>query len=93
MPREKPELATPVLGSIGVAWYRKGDWPRIKSHFSDAADLHDTYEEWRQDCEAAIRDVTAQGHLVVPVTIDTMTSSDGAWCAAASATQKLPRSM
>lgn len=55
---------------IGVAWYRESDWARVKSQFSDAADLHDTYEQWHQDTENVIKEITALGHFVIPVTID-----------------------
>jgi hypothetical protein len=55
---------------IGDAWYRESDWSRVKSQFSVSATLHDTYEEWRCDCEDAITKITTQGHIVTPVTID-----------------------
>jgi hypothetical protein len=55
---------------IGVAWYREHDWPRVKSEFPDAADLHDTHEQWRRETESAINQLTALGYIVTPVTID-----------------------
>jgi hypothetical protein len=43
---------------MGVAWYRKTDWPRIKAMFPDADELHDSYAEWLKSAEDSVERLT-----------------------------------
>jgi hypothetical protein len=54
-------MKTPADSKIvtGVAWYRPEQWARLREISEDVENLDDTYEEWRQKAEQALRDIPA----------------------------------
>jgi len=56
--------------ALGIAWYRESDWPRVKSLFPDADDLHDTHAEWLQSAESLVRHLGQSGVVVKRYAID-----------------------
>ena len=55
---------------VGVAWYREADWPRVKELFPDADELHDSYAEWLQSAEDAIKQIKRTGVAAEPFVIE-----------------------
>jgi hypothetical protein len=66
--------------TLGVAWYRESDWPRVKSLFADADDLHDSYAEWLQAAESLVGHLGQNGVAVERYAIDLDRFSG--WCSA-----------
>jgi hypothetical protein len=65
---------------VGVAWYRKDQWDRLRSLASDSDKLASTYEQWLATAETRFRDLTALGHR--PRRIDVDVEVLWAWCCA-----------
>jgi hypothetical protein len=43
---------------IGIPWYRREEWPRWKEISVERADMSESYDEWREKAEEAIRSFT-----------------------------------
>ena len=71
-----PGMAVQV---VGMAWYRREDWKKLKALFTDAHKLHRTYDEWLKAAETGVKTLTAQGHIVEKVHIDP--DEFAGWCA------------
>jgi len=65
---------------VGVAWYRRSQWERLRSLASDVDKIASTYDEWLAKAEASFRDITALGHRVRRVDVDV--EMLWAWCCA-----------
>ena len=63
---------------VGVAWYRLGQWQRLRTVSIDADDLEDTYEEWLRAAEQTVAQLTTLGQCVEKVDIDVERVI--AWC-------------
>jgi hypothetical protein len=63
----KPE---PVRVPVGLAWYRREDYPRILEMMADRREMHDTYDEWLHDVERLEQRLVSEGHAVTHVIID-----------------------
>lgn len=61
-----------------ISWYEEKDWKQLKSLLSDADLLPESYDEWLEMAESAIKEMQDQNIIVVKVTIDTMLFP--AWC-------------
>ena len=61
----------------GVAWYRPEQWARLREISEDVENLDDTYEEWRQKAEQALRDIPAD---VTVEKVDIDIEEVVAWC-------------
>jgi hypothetical protein len=55
---------------VGVAWYREADWPRVKKTFPDADELHDSYAEWLESAEDALKQIKSTGVAAEPFILD-----------------------
>jgi hypothetical protein len=62
----------------GVAWYRPEQWARLREISEDVENLDDTYEEWRQKAEQALREGIPADVTVEKVDIDV--EEVLAWC-------------
>ena len=58
------------ISVVGVPWYRKGDYARLRALFADGARLHETYGGWLAAARTAETHLVAQGHRVVRVEIE-----------------------
>lgn len=56
---------------IGVCWYKKAQWARLRDIVPDRNDLDDTYQQWRKDAEKALSELRANGHMIQKVLVDT----------------------
>ena len=65
---------------VGIAWYRREDYDRLMSMFSDAGDLPATFDKWRAKADKAHRVLTRQGLIVAKALVDPETFPD--WCRA-----------
>jgi catechol-2,3-dioxygenase len=55
---------------IGVAWYHRDQWERLREVSTDVDKLEDTYEEWLSVANKTIKDMTAVGMSIGKVHID-----------------------
>lgn len=65
---------------VGMPWYRRADYEKLLSIFSDNHVLPETFEKWLQKAEDGFDDFTRQGLIVEKVYIDPDTFP--AWCRA-----------
>jgi hypothetical protein len=65
---------------VGIGWYSRAEWTRLKQVAVDPDNLHDTYEEWVRGAEEAERQIARPGLTLRRVMIDV--DSLVAWCAA-----------
>lgn len=65
--------------AIGVAWYRREQWPRLLEIASDRDKLEDSYDEWLAGAVKALGMLGSQG--LNPVKVDIDTEELLAWCA------------
>jgi hypothetical protein len=55
---------------VGVAWYRRKQWQRVRDISTDADDLENTYEEWLRLAEQKLAELTGAGLRVEKVDLD-----------------------
>jgi hypothetical protein len=65
---------------IGLAWFKKEDYPALRALFVDRDNMHDTWEEWSENAEKLASGIRAQGGTVERVELDP--ASFSAWCKA-----------
>lgn len=65
--------------AIGIAWYRKDQYARLRTLFEDGHKLPNTYAAWLRKAEQGFKDLLAQGHTVHKVTVDI--DEFPVWCA------------
>lgn len=63
---------------LGVAWYREDQWQLLKSTASDAENIEDTYQEWLQSAEKAMKRLEKQGFK--PGKVDLNVKEFNGWC-------------
>lgn len=73
-----PAEALMRISVVGMPWYRKADYARLRAAFADGARLHETHAEWSAAARATEAHLAAQGHRVVRVEIDP--EEFVAWC-------------
>ena len=67
-----------MAGTIGIAWYRREDYDKLRAWFHDGDTLPDTYDEWRKKALETWRQLSDQGHVLEEVFLDRETF--GEWC-------------
>jgi hypothetical protein len=74
--REGFKLASDA--QLGLAWYSREAWVRLREIADDREELDDTYEDWERGALAAIRELESVGRRIVkvPIDIDALL----AWC-------------
>jgi len=63
---------------VGIAWFRKEDYPAILKISEDADKFARTWDEWIKRAEKAEKRLQNEGHMVERVYIDPDTFPD--WC-------------
>lgn len=65
---------------VGIAWYKRREWERLRQAVSDPERLEATHREWLRIAKKASRDLKAAGvdHERVIVRVDELV----AWCRA-----------
>jgi hypothetical protein len=67
------------VAMLGMAWYRREDYPRLLGIFADRANLHEAYDDWLKAAERGLDTFRSQGQAFQKVYIDPDTFP--AWCA------------
>jgi hypothetical protein len=67
-----------AMMQLGLAWYCREDWERLREIADDRDKLDDTYEDWERQALTTIRDLEAVGRRIrkVPINIEALV----AWC-------------
>jgi hypothetical protein len=67
------------MTEIGLAWYSREDWQRLREIADDRDKLDDAYEDWERQALKMIRDLEAVRRRIrkVPINIEALI----AWCA------------
>jgi hypothetical protein len=63
---------------IGIAWYRREQWPRLLEVVVDSNRLHKTYDEWLEFTNNLVSTIMSNGHTVTK--IDVAVNELVAWC-------------
>jgi uncharacterized DUF497 family protein len=63
---------------LGLAWYSRQAWQRLREVADDVQGLDETYEAWEHEALAAIRDWQSRGRQIHKVSIDI--EALVAWC-------------
>jgi hypothetical protein len=63
---------------VGIAWFRKDDYPALLKIFEDADKFAATWDEWIKRAEKAEQRLKNEGHMTERVYIDPDTFPD--WC-------------
>lgn len=64
---------------VGVAWYSRAAWTRLRALVPDADRLEETYEDWVGVFERGVADLRAAGLAPARVAVDV--DAFMAWCA------------
>jgi hypothetical protein len=67
------------VSKMGIAWYRREDYDRLRRIFSDGANLPQHYDDWLKLAEKLAERLKNQGQAFQRVYIDPDTFPD--WCA------------
>ncbi|MDR7120681.1 hypothetical protein [Rheinheimera soli] len=64
---------------VGIAWYQREHWERLKQIADDSAAMDDSYDEWKKNANAGMHQIrlTDKTALRVNVDIDELLK----WCA------------
>jgi|SRR6266478_4136164 hypothetical protein len=65
-------------GVIGLAWFRKEDYPSLLAIFDDAREMHETWEEWEESAKKVAERLKTEGYIIERVYIDPDTFPG--WC-------------
>jgi hypothetical protein len=78
MRRRRKRLRVAPDAALGLAWYSREAWERLRAVADDAQALDDTYEDWERQALGAVRDLESLGRKIrkVPIDIDALL----AWC-------------
>lgn len=64
---------------VGIAWFQKEDWERLKQLCPDRGDMYETYKIWLAEAKTVERELTKQGHKVMRVPV--ISNELAGWCA------------
>jgi hypothetical protein len=68
------------IQALGMAWYKRANYLRLRAVFEDGHKLHGTYDEWFAAAETGRKHLEAEGFRVIRVDIDP--DRFPAWCRA-----------
>jgi hypothetical protein len=66
--RKRPPVKAGVV--VGIAWYRREEWPKLLAASADRDQLEDTYDEWVSGVEETLSRLSAEGIHAEKVDID-----------------------
>ena len=68
----------PSDAQLGLAWYTREGWKRLRELADDRDALDDTFEDWERGALGAIRELESAGRKIrkVPIDIDALV----VWC-------------
>ena len=67
------------ISIVGITWYKREDYEKLKSLFVDGRILPESYDDWLQSAEEVVNGFRAQGQAFKKVYIDPNTFP--VWCA------------
>lgn len=76
MRRNRDRLSSDA--QIGLAWYSREGWERLRAIADDREQLDDSFEEWERGALQVIRDLASVGRQVRRVPIDV--EAYATWC-------------
>jgi len=78
MRRRRKRLRVAPDAALGLAWYSREAWERLRAVADDAQALDDSYEDWERQALGTVRDLESLGRKIrkVPIDIDALL----AWC-------------
>ncbi len=76
--RHKRSQVPSTMTQLGLAWYGREDWERLREIADDRDKLDDTYEDWERQALKMIQDLEVVGRRIqkVPINIEALI----AWC-------------
>ena len=66
------------IQAVGMVWYKRENYDRLKTIFEDGSNLHDTYDGWLKAAEAGRLSMESKGARVICVDIDPVDFPE--WC-------------
>jgi len=77
--RKKKSKSNEAVDTVlGIAWYTREQWEKLRKVASDPEKLDDTYEDWKVNAEKALRDYAKLGTITRKVHIDVKELME--WC-------------
>ncbi|HET8546845.1 MAG TPA: hypothetical protein VFL57_02525 [Bryobacteraceae bacterium] len=76
----KRQSGTGARMRIGVAWYHREDYLRLKAMFTDGENLPDTFDDWQKIVRRSGETLRGDGFEIVKAYIDPKVFSE--WCRA-----------
>ena len=70
MPLEEAKRSNKIPMYLGIAWYKKEEWGRLKNDFEDSEKMHTTWNEWRQATEAGMEYMLRINKIMYPITLE-----------------------
>lgn len=68
------------VDAVGIPWYERADYPRIRFAMVDREKLPLTFDEWERNAKDMERSLTRRGHTIVRATLNA--KDFVAWCSA-----------
>lgn len=59
-----------VEPTLGLAWYRAEQWPRLLEVSSDREELEETHDEWMSGAKKTLRNFLIEGVNAIKVDVD-----------------------
>ncbi len=75
---ENFRAATPAVRIVGMVWYRREDYARLRKLFKDGHKLPATFDKWLEAAQKGKERFERDGHVVVKAYIDPDTFAG--WC-------------
>jgi hypothetical protein len=76
--KTQPQPSSKGLATVGLAWFERDQWERLRDVAADPEILDDSYEEWLEGATQLAEKLKSEGVPIQPVTvfIDALV----AWC-------------
>ena len=76
--RRRKRFRLAIDAQLGLAWYSREAWKRLREVADDRDALDDTFEDWERGALAAVRDLESAGGQIrrVPIDVDALVC----WC-------------
>lgn len=55
---------------VGLGWYNREDWDRLREISEDRDQLEETFEEWEASALSALQDIQSTGQQIERVLVD-----------------------
>lgn len=79
MSRQNAEYG-PEERILGIAWYRRDQWPLLLATAADRSNLEETYDEWLTAAQQAIADMRSHSQGVKVIKVPVYLEDLFEWC-------------